>query len=211
MKDRHAKHAPGHKPAAHEEEKQEPAAEASAAAPAAEGKPSEAEQLKERLLRLQADFDNYRKRVTRERTEFAQRATEDLVIELLPVLDHFELGLNTAREHRADASVREGFQLVYDQLMAALAKAGVTPIDAEGQVFNPHEHEAVTHLPSAEVPADTVMQQTRRGYRMGDRLLRAAQVVVSSGPPDAPPAEEAEWEPESGAVENNPANPEAPF
>lgn len=146
---------------------------------------AELETLKDRHLRLQADFDNFRKRTQRERIELQVRATEELVVELLPVLDHFEIGLRTASTQEAAAAVRHGFQMVFDQLLASLRKFGVTPFDASG-AFDPHLHEAVTHAPSAEHPADTIVTQTRRGYRLGERLLRPAQVVVSSGPPDAP-------------------------
>jgi len=146
---------------------------------------AELETLKDRHLRLQADFDNFRKRTQRERSELQVRATEDLVAELLPVLDHFELGLQTAAAASADQAVRDGFQMVYDQLQAVLRKVGVTSFEAAGR-FDPHLHEAVTHVPSPEHPADTVVRQLRRGYKLGDRLLRPAQVVVASGPPDAP-------------------------
>jgi len=146
--------------------------------------PANTETLNARLLRLQADFDNYRKRMIRDRNEFAQRATEDLILELLPILDHFELGIKTARQHQAEQTIIDGFQLVYDQLINVLTKAGVKTIDARGEVFDPHIHEAVTHIPSDEYPADVVIEQTRRGYMLGDKLLRAAQVVVSSGPAD---------------------------
>ena len=149
-----------------------------------EAGPSELETLKDRHLRLQADFDNFRKRTQRERSELQVRATGELVEELLPVLDHFELGLRTASAQQADPAVRDGFQMVFDQLRATLRKFGVQPFDASG-VFDPHQHEAVTHVPSAEHPADTIVTQTRCGYRLGDKLLRPAQVVVSSGPPEA--------------------------
>ncbi len=143
----------------------------------------ELETMKDRHLRLQADFDNFRKRTQRERTEVQIRATEDLVDELLPVLDHFEIGLRAAATQPAAASVRDGFQMVFDQLQAALRKFGLIPFDASG-VFDPHQHEAITHVPSAEHPADTIVTQTRRGYRLGEKLLRPAQVVVSSGSPE---------------------------
>ncbi|MBN1268634.1 MAG: nucleotide exchange factor GrpE [Kiritimatiellae bacterium] len=142
--------------------------------------------LKDQLLRLQADFDNFRKRTARERAEWYQRANEDLFLEILPVLDHLELGLRTAAEHGVDPAVVQGLQLVYDQLLAALRKYGLTPVDSEGEVFDPHQHEAVSHLPSDEHPADAIMTQTRRGYRLGDKLLRPAQVVVSSGSGETP-------------------------
>jgi molecular chaperone GrpE len=145
--------------------------------------------LEERLLRLQADFDNFRKRTQRERLEFGRRANEELMTELLPVLDHFELGLRNARQQGINDSVVEGFQLVYDQLLSALGKFHLAPIEADGRPFDPHVHEAVTHLPSEEHPPDTVMAETRRGYRLGERLLRATQVVVSSGPYSEEPSE----------------------
>jgi len=148
---------------------------------------AEIEALKDRLLRLQADFDNFRKRTARDRAEMCLRANEDLIRELLPALDHFEIGLRSAAEHGAEDSVRQGFQLVYDQLLAALAKAGVTPVDAVGAPFDAREHEAIAHVPSADVPAGAVAQQVRRGYRLGALLLRPAQVMVSSGPPAPAP------------------------
>ena len=146
---------------------------------------AELETLKDRHLRLQADFDNFRKRTHRERIELQVRATEELVEELLPVLDNFEIGLRTAATQQAAGSVRDGFQMVYDQLLSVLRKVGVTPFEAAG-AFDPHLHEAVSHAPSAEHAADIIVAQLRRGYRLGDKLLRPAQVVVSSGPPDGP-------------------------
>ena len=158
-----------------------PAADAPAAA---EAQPSPEAILQDRVLRLQADFENYRKRMDREKKDWIAFASEKLVLELLPVLDHFELGLADSAKNGAPAAFIDGFQLVCNQLRAALEKAGVQAIDAEGAAFDPHLHEAITHLPSADVPADHVVAQTRRGYKLGDKLLRAAQVVVSSGPAD---------------------------
>lgn len=143
---------------------------------------AEREQLNDRLLRLQADFDNFRKRTQREREQLRLTANSDLLEDLLPVLDHFEMGLTNARRHNANPQVLEGFQLVYDQLTGALQRCGLQPIAADGKIFDPHVHEAITHLPSEEHPADTVITETRRGFALGDQLLRAAQVVVSSGP-----------------------------
>lgn len=163
-----------------------PVAEEAAAAPApeaaAEPQPSPEDVLKDRLLRLQADFDNYRKRMDREKKDWIAFASEKLVLELLPVLDHFELGLADSAKNGAPAPIQEGFQLVCNQFRAALEKAGVQAIDAEGAAFDPNLHEAITHMPSPSVPEGQVIAQTRRGYKLGDKLLRAAQVVVSSGP-----------------------------
>ncbi|MDK2857941.1 MAG: molecular chaperone GrpE [Verrucomicrobiota bacterium] len=143
----------------------------------------EEESLRDQLLRLRADFDNFRKRTQRERNELFLLANESLFLELLPVIDHFEMGLKSAEEHRIDRSVADGFRLVYNQLLDLLKKFNVTPIDAVGKTFDPHRHEALTHLPSDQ-PAETVIEQVRRGYLMGEKLLRAAQVVVSSGSPE---------------------------
>jgi molecular chaperone GrpE len=149
--------------------------------PSIEDLAREREVLADRLLRLQADFENFKKRTRRERGELVRRAAEDLMTELLPILDHFELGFENASNHEANPNVVEGFQIVYNQMVSGLKKHGLEPIDAVGQPFDPHLHEAITYLPSEEHPADHVIQQTRRGYMLGDRLLRAAQVVVSSG------------------------------
>ncbi len=145
----------------------------------------EEEPLRAQFMRLSADFDNYRKRVARERTELYVRANQDLIEELLPVVDHYEMGLANAEKLSADESILSGFKMVYDQLMKVLATYKVTPIDSEGKEFDPHTQEAVSQLPSADVAENVVMYQVRRGYMMGDKLLRAAQVVVSSGSPTA--------------------------
>ena len=153
------------------------AAPAEAAAESAEDAPEAAQ---DRLLRLQADFANYRKRMDRERHEWAVYAAEQLLKELLPVVDNFDRGLETCK---AEESVKEGFALVRQQLEGAMEKAGAKAIeDPTGQAFNPHLHEAIAQVPSADVPEGCVVAQTQRGYVLADRLLRPAQVVVSAGP-----------------------------
>lgn len=153
--------------------------EEDSAAPAVK---EEEEGLRDQFVRLQADFANFRNRTQRERIELYQRANEDLLLEILPVLDHYEMGLQTAEQHNADKAVLDGFKLVFDQFQNVLNKFNLKPIDAVGEVFDPHKHEALTHMPSDEFPAETCSNQIRRGYLFGDKLLRAAQVVVSSGP-----------------------------
>ncbi len=138
--------------------------------------------LNDRMLRLQADFDNFRKRTQRERAELQQRGAERVLADLLPVLDHFEMGLAAARSHDAPEAVLGGLDMVLAQFRDVLARHGVEAVEAEGRPFDPHCHEAVGHEPSSAVPADTVLRETRRGYRVGGRLLRAAEVIVSSGP-----------------------------
>jgi len=150
--------------------------------------------LNSRILRLRADFDNFRKRTVKERQDVARRSNENLIMEIIPVLDHFEMGLDTAREHDTDESVYDGFKLVYEQLVRALEKVGVSRIDAVGEEFNPHVHECISHLPSEDVDEGMVSAQTRCGYKLGNYILRAAQVVVSSGPSIEEKTEETEEE-----------------
>ncbi len=137
---------------------------------------------KDKYLRLLADFDNFRKRQTRDREEHTHRATEALMEELLPVLDHLQLALASA-PGRTD-SLASGVQLVVDQFLAALARFDLKPFTAVGEPFDPTRHEAVSELASDTVPAQHVLHQLRSGYWLGNRLLRPAQVVISRGPPD---------------------------
>jgi len=137
--------------------------------------------LEERLLRLQADFDNFRKRTLREREDLYRRANEDIMLELLPVLDHLELAFQAAGDNGSDHPLVKGFALVGEQLQQVLRKFGLTPIETEGVDFDPNVHEAIQHLPSDKVPENGIIARARSGYMQGNRLLRAAQVVVSSG------------------------------
>ena len=139
-------------------------------------------EIKDQLLRLRADFDNFRKRTVRDRDEHSRRANEKLLKDLLPVIDHFELGLQQARKHHVKHAVIEGLAAVFDQLQGVLARAGVEEIPAEGMPFDPQLHECVAHANSDQHPENTILSQTRRGYKLGQYLLRAAQVVVSNGP-----------------------------
>lgn len=148
--------------------------------------PSPEAVLKDQLLRLQADFDNFRKRVQRERVETQEQAAAQLITALLPAMDHFLLGLKNAQAHAKDATIVTGFQMIYSQLIEAFQKAGLTPLTAEGQLFDPHLHEAVTTLASEEHPEGMVITEVRRGYKLGEKLLRPAQVIVSSGPMPTP-------------------------
>jgi len=108
------------------------------------------------------------------------------VRELLPVLDHFHLALVAAEEHQVQAAILEGFRKVSDQMGSALGKFGLSPVDARGQVFDPTVHEVISAIPSADVEENKVHTQLRRGYRLGELLLRPAQVIVSTGGGDKP-------------------------
>lgn len=143
--------------------------------------------LQDQMLRLQADFDNFRKRTLREKTEILDTAASELMLELLPVLDHLQLGIQAALVHKADKAIQEGLQLIFDQLMGVLMKFGLAPFDAEQQVFDPARFEAVSRMASDQEPEGIVLAQPRRGYMLRNKLLRPAQVVVSSGPPKDKP------------------------
>ena len=122
--------------------------------------------------------------MAREKQDWIALAAERLVSDLLPVLDNFDLGLENCAKSEAAAAVADGFKIIRDQLRGVLEKAGVTAVEpAPGDEFDPAVHEAITQLPSADVPEGRVVARARAGYRLGPKLLRAAQVVVSSGPP----------------------------
>lgn len=159
--------------------------ESADATPAADPRDQEIALLKDRLLRMQADFDNFRKRTIRDREDMTRRAAEKILKELLPAVDHFELGIQAARKNHVKHSVVDGFEGILKQFQGILDKAGVTPIETRGQVFDPHSHECVAQIPSEEHPENTVIEETRKGYRLGTYVLRASQVIVSSGPAQA--------------------------
>jgi len=132
-------------------------------------------------LRTQADFENYKKRATREKEDAIKYANSALLERLIPIVDNFDLGLEAARGEGENSPVFSGMTMVLRQLMDFLSEHGVQPIDAAGQKFDPNLHEAITHEPSDSVPEGVVIRQTRRGYRMKDRLLRPSSVAVASG------------------------------
>jgi len=136
----------------------------------------ERDALQDRLLRTAAEFDNYRKRVDRERRDLAEFTAADLVIELLPIVDNLERALQAAA---IDDPLRKGVELILKQMLDLLRKRGVGPIDALGADFDPNFHQAVIHEVSGEHREGEVMQELQRGYLLGDRLLRPAMVKVA--------------------------------
>ena len=139
--------------------------------------------LYDQALRRQAEFENYRKRVEREKTELYQRARAEVLLELLPVLDNFERALSSLEKSEGDAkAMRHGVELIHKQFNDALTKFGLQPVEAVGQTFDPHLHEAVTIESSEEYEENTVIEEFQRGYKLGDRLLRPAKVKVASSP-----------------------------
>jgi molecular chaperone GrpE len=145
------------------------------------GLQADIERFRDLALRSQADFENYKKRAAREKEEGIKFANTSLLDRLLPIIDNFQLGLDAARAEGESSPVFAGMNLVFKQLTDFLTDNGVQPIEAVGQKFDPNLHEAIAHEPSAEFPENTVIRQTRRGYRLKDRLLRPSSVVVSSG------------------------------
>jgi molecular chaperone GrpE len=132
----------------------------------------------ERLLRLKADFENFKKRMEREKEASERHASAGLVTRLLSVLDNFERALARDVPEGDGNSFREGIEMIFRQLLEELRKEGLTPVDSLGQPFDPNIHEAVATDNIDELPSQTVVEELRRGYLMHDRLLRASLVKV---------------------------------
>jgi molecular chaperone GrpE len=160
---------------------------AQADAAAAESLRGELDQARDKLLRAQADFDNYQKRVLRERAEERRYAFLPLLRDLLSVRDNLQRALDAAEESGSQTSLLEGVRMVAQQLRTVFEQYGCREITAQGAEFDPHLHDALTMQPSQE-PAGRVLSVFRPGYQLHDRVVRPAQVVVSSGP--AKPASE---------------------
>ena len=156
--------------------------------------PEQLEELKERaakadehwdrLLRTTADFDNFKKRAARERTEAIQFANAALLQKLLPVLDSFEMALAAAQAAKDEktTSLQTGISMVQSQIKNILMESGLEEIDASGKPFDPAQHEAVSQQETADVPEGQVVQQIRKGYKLRERLLRPAAVIVAKKP-----------------------------
>ena len=148
----------------------------------------ELEKWRDIAARSQADLENYRKRMAREKSEALQYANRGLLESLLPIIDNFEMGLQAAKntEEGENSVIYQGMVMVFKQIEDFLSNEGVETVTAEGQDFDPNIHEAIKQEPSDTVPEGGILYTMRRGYRLKDRLLRAANVVVSSGPEEAP-------------------------
>ncbi|HEY0257858.1 MAG TPA: nucleotide exchange factor GrpE [Candidatus Methylacidiphilales bacterium] len=139
-------------------------------------------ELKDRLLRGQADWDNARKRILKEKEDAVRYAGEALLERLLPVLDNFEMGIQAAKSATDARAIAQGFEMALAQLHQVLREAGVEAIDAVGHPFDPHRHEALGHQESTEHPEGYVLSQIRKGYKLKDRLLRPSSVFVAKTP-----------------------------
>jgi len=138
----------------------------------------------EKLLRTTADFENFKKRAAREKQDAIKFANESLVQKLVPVLDNFDMAMAAAQNEQSEAaqSLQTGVNMIYQQLKNVLVEAGLEEVNALGKVFDPNLHEAVSQQETSEVPEGQVVQQLRKGYKLRDRLLRPASVVVSKSP-----------------------------
>jgi molecular chaperone GrpE len=162
-----------------------PAATASAETPDLSADQIEAQRQRDeyydQLLRKQAEFDNYRKRVERERQMVSEAAAASIVEELLPLMDDLERALKTEAAGEAADAYRKGVELIQRQLAEILRKRGVRPIEALGADFDPYYHQAVAHDPAEGRRDGEVIEEFRRGYMLGDRLLRPSMVKVAKG------------------------------
>ena len=140
---------------------------------------AQAAELKDRLLRGQAEWENSRKRILREKEDAVRYAGESLLEKLLPVLDNFEMGMKAAENATDAKSIAQGLEMVLKQFQQVLKDAGVETIDSVGHKFDPHRHEALGEHESDEHPEGHVVTQLRKGYKLKDRLLRAASVFVA--------------------------------
>ncbi|MHB8075443.1 nucleotide exchange factor GrpE [Desulfosporosinus fructosivorans] len=141
---------------------------------------SKAEDYYGQLQRLQADFDNYRKRTQKEKTELIKYASERLVVELLPVLDNFDRAVSAAKDNPDFTSFSQGVEMILRQMQTALSKEGLKAMDAVGQPFDPNLHEAVLRVASEEHPENTVVEELQKGYYLKEKVLRPCMVKVSN-------------------------------
>ncbi|MCS6967365.1 MAG: nucleotide exchange factor GrpE [Cytophagales bacterium] len=142
----------------------------------------ELNEVKDKYLRLYADFENYRKRVAKERQEFLVMANEELILKLLPVLDDFERAQKSlTTDTQSNQAMRQGFELIYTKLLKVLESKGLKSFSAQGEVFNPDLHEAITQVaaPSEEMKGK-VVEEVEKGYILGEKVIRFAKVVVGT-------------------------------
>jgi molecular chaperone GrpE len=141
----------------------------------------------ERLLRTTADFENFKKRAAREKQDALKFANESLIQKLIPLLDNFDMALAAVQNGQtgaASSSLQSGINMILQQFKSALTEAGLEEVDATGQPFDPNLHEAISQQETAEVPEGHVVQQLRKGYKLRDRLLRPASVIIARKPAD---------------------------
>ena len=167
-----------------------------------EGTALELKQTQDRLLRLQADFENFRRRSTKERLEVSQYGHQNLVKDILVTVDNLERAVGHARGSGVEGleNLLQGVELVHKELLTILGKHGVVRIEAVGKIFDPAVHEAMAQAPDTSVEPNTVIEELQKGYQLRDRLLRPARVIVARAPEVAAPTE-ADGTDEAGAAD----------
>ncbi len=150
----------------------------------------QAKELEDRLLRLAAEFDNYKKRMAKEFGYLVKNANENLILQLLDTLDNFQRALDSAKTSDDYDSFHKGVELIYDHMKEILTKEGLKEIEALGKPFDPNFHEAVTQAESDEYDEGIILDEISKGYMLNHRLLRASKVVVSKGKPKEEKTEE---------------------
>ncbi|GMV49704.1 MAG: Protein GrpE [Nitrospirae bacterium] len=151
---------------------------------ALESKTEECKGLNEKYLRLAAEFDNYKRLAQRDQREQIKFGNERILKELLPVVDNLERAIKSAKDAATVDALTQGVELTLKQLLSALNKFGVTPVESVGLAFDPATQQAVAQVPSETVPENHVVEEYQRGYLLQDRILRAAMVSVSTGAPN---------------------------
>lgn len=149
---------------------------------------AQAQENRDKLLRVQAEMDNLRKRTARDVDNARKYALEKFASELLAVRDSLEMGLDAARGETDVDKIREGTELTLKMLAQVMEKFGIQPVDPQGERFDPDRHQAMSMQENAELEPNTVMTVMQKGYLLNDRLLRPAMVIVSKAPPDGPAA-----------------------
>ena len=135
------------------------------------------EEQNERYLRLQADFDNFRRRTRQEKEELSTIVTQNMVLQFLPIMDNFERALTGGKSQDADALL-SGVEMIYRQFVQVMEKCGLTPIEAVGQLFDPQKHEAVMRVEDSEQPGGTIVEEFQKGYAVGSKVIRPSMVKV---------------------------------
>jgi molecular chaperone GrpE len=137
------------------------------------------EELNDQLLRKQAEFENFRRRSNEERVNWIKQANEKLIMDLLPVLDSFDRAMESHQNHESVEKVYEGFKLILQQFHSSLEKNGLKPFDTIGETFDPMLHMAVSHEESEDKDEGEIIKEYQKGYKLGEKLIRAAMVVVA--------------------------------
>ena len=143
---------------------------------------SKSEEYFDRLLRLQADFDNYKKRLDKEKIDFLRFANEDIIVEILKILDDFERAVAAGKSKHDFDVLYKGVEMIHKDLKEFLKNIGVTEIESKGKPFDPHEHEAMMQEETDIHPEDHVSEEFQKGYKLNDRVIRPAKVKVSKKP-----------------------------